>query len=119
MEESGTQAFTIYKQSTLQASSTEPKPRCRRGRVLELLATLLTLLVASSMQYNTTCPIGCYKCVVDTPQGFESLRTKMPKSVKKLMMSDSGASKNVLLNPPVTCEGCWAEHLGTVGCPPA
>ena len=96
-------------------------PKLRRSGDLKSVAIyclFLGILARESSQYNTTCPIGCYKCVVDTPKGFETLRSNMPKSVRKMMLKDSGAKKNVILNPPVTCEGCWAEHLGTAGCPP-
>jgi hypothetical protein len=43
----------------------------------------------------------------------------MPDSVRKALQKESIGSQHILLNPPVTCDGCWAEYLGTPGCPPA
>lgn len=77
----------------------------------------LFLLICSTLSYDTTCPIGCYDCKIDTPQEFEKLRKSMPPSFKKVLRRQSHG-QNEILNPPVTCEGCWGEHLGTVGCPP-
>ena len=83
---------------------------------LKLVLSLLGILTPI-LGYDTTCPIGCFDCVIDTPKSFDKLRKSMPPSVRKVLRRQS-KGQNMILNPPVRCEGCWAEHLGTVGCPP-
>lgn len=50
-----------------------------------LTVIILAVLVTSISGYDTTCPIGCYDCVVDTPKSFEKLRKSMPPSVRRVM----------------------------------